>query len=103
MDQIVQQAEAERQLEAKNAQRTEWFGRVRSAFVYLFIATVVIFGYTFHDRFGDVVAIVMPAKAEAATGTSSKPGEPSGKAAVALQGASQNAAVRDQLIDSLAK
>ena len=108
MDQIVQQAEAERQLEVKAMQRAEWIGRVRNAFVYLFIATVLIFAYNFHDRVGDLVATVMPAKSIAVTGsgTTSANGEstaPTAKAAVALQGAEQNAAVRDQLIDALAK
>jgi len=106
MSQIVQQAEAERVLEVRAAQRAEWFGRVRSAFVYLFIATVLIFGYTFHDRMGDLVATVMPAKAETVAGTAGAAGtsgQPAGKAQVALQGASQNAAVRDQLVDALAK
>jgi len=111
MGQIVAQAEAERQQEVKSLQRAEWFGRVRTAFVYLFIATVLIFAYNFHDKIGDLVATVMPTKATAGiasatgtngvTGTASEP--PAAKAAVGIQGAQQNAAVRDSLIDSLAK
>ncbi|MBW8863960.1 MAG: hypothetical protein JF609_03370 [Verrucomicrobia bacterium] len=101
MGQIVAQAEAEREQEIKARQRAEWFGRVRNAFILLFIATVLIFACNFHDRIGELVATVMPSKAAAGTTSDSK--EPSGKAAVALQGAEQNAAVRDQLIDSLAK
>jgi len=100
MGKIVAQAEAERQQEIKARQRAEWFGRVRNAFILLFIATVLIFACNFHDRLGELVATIMPPKA-ADTTSGSK--EPSGKAAAALQGAGQNAAVRDQLIDSLAK
>lgn len=107
MGQIVAQAEAERQQEIKAAQRAEWFGRVRTAFLYLFIATVLIFGYNFHARIGDLLATVLPAKANstlAATGgTNGVATTTSGKAAVALEGAAKNAAVRDALIDSLAK
>jgi len=107
MGQIVAQAEAERAQEVKAQQRAEWFGRVRTAFVYLFIATVLIFAYNFHDKIGDLVATAMPSRAAAAmtgtNGVSGASGEPSGKAAVALQGAQQNAAIRDSLIDSLSK
>ena len=49
MDSIVAQAEAERQQEIKAALRAEWFGRLRSAFILLFVATVLIFAYNFHD------------------------------------------------------
>ena len=106
MGQIVAQAEAERQQEVKSQKRAEWFGRVRTAFVYLFIATVLIFAYNFHDKLGDLVATVMPNKAGAViAGTNSVSGSTttSGKAAVALEGAAKNAAIRDSLIDSLAK
>lgn len=107
MGQIVAQAEAERLQEVKAVQRAEWFGRVRTAFVYLFIATVLIFAYNFHDKIGDLVATVMPTKATAGltatSGTNGAPAEPTGKAAIALEGAAKNAAARDSLIDSLAK
>src|SRR5258706_4925258 len=52
MGQIVAQAEAEREQEIKARQRAEWFGRVRNAFILLFITTVLIFAYNFHDRLG---------------------------------------------------
>jgi len=107
MGQIVAQAEAERQQEVKTQKRAEWFGRVRTAFLYLFIATVLIFAYNFHDKIGDLVATVMPNKAAAGmagtSGTNSVPATPTGKAAAALEGAAKNAAIRDSLIDSLAK
>ena len=109
MGQIVAQAEAERVQEIKAQQRAEWFGRVRTAFLYLFIATILIFAYNFHDKIGELVATVMPAKASAGLSVSgtNNAGDtataPTGKAAVALQGAAQNAAVRDSLIDQLSK
>ena len=111
MGQIVAQAEAERVQEIKAQQRAEWFGRVRTAFLYLFIATILIFAYNFHDKIGQLVATVMPAKATAGLSLSGTNGvaetgtatAPTGKAAIALQGAAQNAAVRDSLIDQLSK
>ncbi|HEV2693546.1 MAG TPA: hypothetical protein VG347_11680 [Verrucomicrobiae bacterium] len=108
MGQIVAQAEAERVQELKLQQRAMWFGRVRTAFLYLFIVTVLIFGYQFRDKIGQVVATVMPARVTTAlsgssNGTNGAPAEPAGKAALALEGAAKNAAARDSLIDSLAK
>ena len=110
MGQIVAQAEAEREAEIKAAHRAEWFGRVRKAFFYLFIATVAIFTYNFHDQMGTLIATVMPAKpaqvtpgAPGTSGNFAAPATPTGKAAAALQGAAQNAAIRDNLIDQLAK
>jgi hypothetical protein len=102
MGQIVAQAEAERQQEIKAVHRAEWFARVRKAFFYLFIVTVAIFTYNFHDQMGTLIATVMPAK----TAPAAAPGattQPTAKVAVALLGAAQNAAVRDSLIDGLAK
>jgi hypothetical protein len=82
--------------------------------VYLFIATVLIFTYNFHDKFGDLAAAIMPPKqtadassadASAASGTTTAtaaaPAAPQGKASAALSGAQKNAAVRDALIDQL--
>jgi len=105
MGQIVAQVEAEREKEVKAAHRAEWFARVRKAFFYLFIATVAIFTYNFHDQMGTLIATIMPAKAApaATTDAAGNPIAPTSKAAAALQGAAQNAATRDSLIDSLAK
>lgn len=98
MGSIVAQAEAERQKEIKAAERAEWFGRARSAFGIFFVATILIFAFNFHDKLGELVATVMPSKAGSAGAEST-----AGKAAVSLQGAAQNAAARDNLVDSLAK
>jgi hypothetical protein len=102
MDQIVAQAEAERVAEVKAKKRAEWFGRIRLAFVFLFIATVAIFTYNFHDRFGELVAVVMPSKAAPAdAAAASTPATPQGKASAGISTAQQNAAARDALVDQL--
>ncbi len=106
MSQIVAQAEAEREQEVKAIRRAELLGRVRSVFVWLFLATILIFAYNFHDKLTDVMDVVMPAKksnilAASTMGGSATSKEPTGQAAVALRGAAQNAAVRDNLIEAL--
>ena len=120
MSQIVAQAESERQQEIKAMQRAELFSRARSVFVWLLLATIFIFTWTFHNQMGEVMDVVLPAKKPSVfahansarsvmlglagtnniSGTNSA-GEPTGQAAVALQGAAQNAIARDNLIDAL--
>ena len=111
MGQIVAQAEAEQQAEIKAQNRAEWYARVRKACALLFVATLLIFAYTFQGQYGAVIAAVMPARLASLTGSNptnsisdtNSSAAPTGKAAVILQGAQQNAATRDALIDSLAK
>ena len=114
MSQIVAQAEAEREQEIKAQQRAELFGRARRVFVWLFIATIFIFTWTFHNQMGEVMDVMLPGKkpsmfAHAGSarsamlglaGTNSA-GEPTGLAAASLQGAARNAMSRDNLIEAL--
>ena len=58
MSQIVAQAEAEREHEIKAQQRAELFGRARRMFVWLFIATILIFTWTFHNQMGEVMDVM---------------------------------------------
>lgn len=120
MSQIVAQAEAERNHEIKAQQRAEFIGRAGKVAVWLFIATIFIFAFTFRNQMGEVMDLMLPAKKAGSlahagsarsimlglagtnnvSGTNSS-GEPTGQAAATLQGAAQNAMARDSLIENL--
>lgn len=116
MSQIVAQAEAEREQEVKAMRRAELFARARTIFGWLCLATILIFAYNFHDKLNDVMSLVLPNKKPSLLAGTDAAGmmngtngaaasgakEPVGQAAVALKGAAQAAASRDNLIESLA-
>jgi hypothetical protein len=96
MDKIVAQAEAERLQEIVAAKRAETMRRVRKAATFVVLAATVVVAYNFRDELSKKVAAVLPVKTASAEA-------PTGKISASLQGAEQNAAVRDNLIDSMGK
>ena len=91
MNKIVSQAEAEREREIRDEKRAHFLGRVRSVFVFLFIATVLVVAFNFRDQ----LTGLLPSKKPDATAP--------GQTAAILNQAQQNAAARDAVVDQAAK
>lgn len=95
MNQIVGQHEAEQQAEARAQKRAQLLTRAKSVLLYLSIAAVLGVAFNYRNQLGNMIA---------ARFTTAKPDAgPTGQAAAALNGAKQNAAVRDALIDQISK
>lgn len=93
MNKIVGQHEAEKQEEIRAEKRAVIFGRVRSIFVFLAIATVLVVAYNYREKLTDLIKGKPVATADTAEGQTS----------ATLKTAQQNAATRDSVIDSIAK
>jgi hypothetical protein len=94
MSQIVGQHEAETRKEIQANQRAAFrakvFGKVRIVILLLFIATIIVVGFNYQDQLAKLF--------------SSKPAtEPTGQVANTLQGAQQNAAARDAVVNEVGK
>ena len=90
MEKIVGQAEAEKQQEIRDQRRAEVFGRARSIFVFLLVATIGVFVFCYREQIQDKIF--------------SKPSLlGTGKVAAQLNAARKNAAQRDVVIDSISK
>ena len=111
MSKIVGQHEAEQQAEIRAQKRSEIFGKVRAAVIFLALAAVLVMTYNFRN---ELTAMILPKPAPlfAITGadgtngtnaTAAAPNTPQGQTASALKAAQQNAATRDAIIDSIAK
>jgi hypothetical protein len=108
MNKIAGQAEAERQNEIRVEQRRHTMNRVRGIFISLLVVTLGVIGLCYHAELQEAVysklhmhtghAGVATAQAGGSTTTTTE-----GKLASSLDKAQSNAAVRDNLIDSLAK
>lgn len=99
MDKIVGEHQAECKREMELQARREMFRQIRRAFVFLLVSAALLFALVNHKALTELVmarlnnhSAVNPA-ADSATG----------KTAAALQGAQENAAARDKLIDQISK
>ena len=90
MEKIVGQAEAEQQQEIRVQKRAEVVGRVRSIFVFLLIATIVVFAFCYREQ---IQSAIFPKPAP----------QLGGQTSAVLNTAKQNAATRDSVVDPITK
>ena len=95
MDKIVSQHQAECKREAELQARGEMFRQIRRAVVFMFVSAALIFAVVNHKTLTDLLMARMHSQPAAGSVTD--------QAAAALQGAQQNAAARDKLIDQISK
>lgn len=116
MQQIAKQAEAEQQLDLIVARRARIMSRVKGAVVFLFLGAAIVTGLCYHVEVQDIIySKVLPqssAEGELAEGggtnaTSLGYGntlvKSKHKAKASIATAQQNAAIRDAIIDQVAK
>ncbi len=115
MQQIAKQAEAEQQLDLVVARRARIMGRVKGAVVFLFLGAAIVTGLCYHAEVQDIIySKVLPqssaegelAEASGTNGSTSYGGtlvKSKHKAKASIATAQQNAAIRDAIIDQVAK
>ena len=92
MSQIARETEAKREQEIRDHQRRLFFGKVRSVFVFLFIATLFVFAFNYHTELQQLVSekVLAPPKPKISSGT----GE-------ALKDLQAHAEKRDHVLDEI--
>jgi hypothetical protein len=92
MSQIVREAEAKREQEVRDQQRSLLFGKVRRVFVFLFIATLFVVAFNYHTEVQQVVSekVFAPPRPKIGSGT----GE-------ALKNLQAHAEKRDKVLDEI--
>ena len=92
MSQIARETEAKREQEVRDHQRRLFFGKVRSVFVFLFIATLFVFAFNYHTELQQLLSenVLAPPKPKISSGT--------GEALKTLQ---THAEKRDNVLDKI--
>ena len=118
MNKIAAQAQAEQQNEIRAAKRSQLMSRIKGGVIFLAIGTAAVTGMCYHKELqATIAAKISPAKSVvAATDANSAdtnnlaiaPGltgmtQAPNKVSASLATAQQNAAIRDSIIDQIAK
>ena len=92
ISQIARETEAKREQEIRDRQRRLFFGKVRSVFVFLFIATLFVFAFNYHTELQQLLSekVLEPTKPKISSGT----GE-------ALKDLQTHAEKRDHVLDEI--
>jgi hypothetical protein len=107
MSQIVGQAEAEHQLEVRHARRSQLMIRIRSGVKFALVAAVIVTAFCYRVELQAFVSDKLQHKSKLAAimdgSQTGSDGKTQGGASSSISKAADNASIRDQIVDEVAK